>query len=160
MTGSSGRTDFVERHGLWDEADREAAADMLRRIEADGIEVVRFYGFGNETRDHMPNPVPLFVAGCEQVLGALQGVVVGHMPFLPIKSACEEARIIVDHLEQPYPCVSLVTRPPFSGNRSLPSKGARTASQGHRIVAALLRGLATKYAVPPVEMGASLRAES
>ena len=42
MTGSSGRTDFVERHGLWDEADREAAADMLRRIEADGIEVVRF----------------------------------------------------------------------------------------------------------------------
>ena len=42
MTGSSGRTDFVERHGLRDETGREAAADMLRRIEADGIEVVRF----------------------------------------------------------------------------------------------------------------------
>ena len=42
MTGSSGRADFVERHGLWDEADREAAAEMLRRIEADEVEVVRF----------------------------------------------------------------------------------------------------------------------
>ena len=42
MTGSSGRADFVERHGLWDEADCEAAAEMLRRIEADEVEVVRF----------------------------------------------------------------------------------------------------------------------
>ncbi len=40
--GSSGRTGFVERHGLWDDAQRAAAAEMLRRIEADGIEVVRF----------------------------------------------------------------------------------------------------------------------
>ena len=42
MTGSGGRADFVERHGLRDETGREAAAEMLRRIEADGIEVVRF----------------------------------------------------------------------------------------------------------------------
>ena len=42
MTGSGGRADFVERHGLWDETAREAAAEMLRRIEVDGIEVVRF----------------------------------------------------------------------------------------------------------------------
>ena len=42
MSGSSGRADFVERHGLWDETAREAAAHMLRRIEAEGIEIVRF----------------------------------------------------------------------------------------------------------------------
>ena len=42
MTGSGGRADFVERHGLRDETAREAAAEMLRRIEVDGIEVVRF----------------------------------------------------------------------------------------------------------------------
>ena len=42
MTGSSGRADFVERHGLWDETAREAAAVMQRRIEAEGIESVRF----------------------------------------------------------------------------------------------------------------------
>jgi glutamine synthetase len=32
---------FVERHGLWTERQREAAAEMLNRIEADGLEMVR-----------------------------------------------------------------------------------------------------------------------
>ena len=42
MSGSTGRTSFVDRHGLWSEADAEAAADIGRRIAEHGIEVVRF----------------------------------------------------------------------------------------------------------------------
>ena len=33
---------FVETHGLWSEKKRRAAAEMVRRIAADGLEVVRF----------------------------------------------------------------------------------------------------------------------
>ena len=32
---------FIERHGLWTAAQRQAAAELPRRIEADGIEIVR-----------------------------------------------------------------------------------------------------------------------
>ena len=33
---------FVEDHGLWSDAQRRAAAEMARRVEADGLEVIRF----------------------------------------------------------------------------------------------------------------------
>jgi glutamine synthetase len=33
---------FVSEHGLWDEAQRQAAAEVAKRIEADGLEQVRF----------------------------------------------------------------------------------------------------------------------
>ena len=36
-----GRTDFVERHGLWDSDDAEHAARALRLIEENDLEVVR-----------------------------------------------------------------------------------------------------------------------
>ncbi len=42
MSGSTGRGGFVDRHGLWGEAEREAALEMRRRIDEDGIELVRF----------------------------------------------------------------------------------------------------------------------
>ena len=42
MSGSTGRTSFVERHGLWGDGDAEAAAEIGRQIAAHGLEVVRF----------------------------------------------------------------------------------------------------------------------
>jgi glutamine synthetase len=33
---------FIEQHGLWTAAQRQAAAELLHRIEADGIDLVRF----------------------------------------------------------------------------------------------------------------------
>jgi len=39
--GSLTMTAFVARHDLWTPAQREAAADVMARVEADGIEIVR-----------------------------------------------------------------------------------------------------------------------
>jgi glutamine synthetase len=39
--GSIGRTDFVERYGLWTDAQREAATRLAPEIEKRGVEVVR-----------------------------------------------------------------------------------------------------------------------
>ena len=36
-----GRTGFVERHGLWNEDEPKYASDVLKRIEADNLEIVR-----------------------------------------------------------------------------------------------------------------------
>ena len=33
---------FVSRHNLWDDAQRRAGAEVLKRVEADGLEQVRF----------------------------------------------------------------------------------------------------------------------
>ena len=42
MRGSTGRTSFVDRHGLWDDDQQAAAADIGGQIAKHGIEVVRF----------------------------------------------------------------------------------------------------------------------
>ncbi len=39
--GSMGRFGFVERHGLWQDEQTEAATDVMRQIEAHDIEVIR-----------------------------------------------------------------------------------------------------------------------
>lgn len=39
--GSTGRVGFVERHGLWQDEQSKAATDVMRRIEAHDIEVIR-----------------------------------------------------------------------------------------------------------------------
>lgn len=40
--GALGRVSFVDRHGLWNPHQIEAAAEVLGRVKSDGLEVVRF----------------------------------------------------------------------------------------------------------------------
>ena len=42
MSGSTGRTSFVDRHGLWDDDQAAAAAGIGRQIAEHGLDVVRF----------------------------------------------------------------------------------------------------------------------
>ncbi len=42
VSGTTGRTSFVDRHGLWDDDQAAAAAEIGRQIAEHGLEVVRF----------------------------------------------------------------------------------------------------------------------
>jgi glutamine synthetase len=42
MSGHVGRADFIERHGLWNDEQRSAAAEVLKQVSSRGLEVVRF----------------------------------------------------------------------------------------------------------------------
>lgn len=42
MSGHVGRADFIERHGLWSDEQRSAAAEVLKQVSSRGLEVVRF----------------------------------------------------------------------------------------------------------------------
>ena len=39
--GSIGRANFVERHGLWNETQSAAGEEVLQRVEADGLDLIR-----------------------------------------------------------------------------------------------------------------------
>ena len=62
-----GQTNFIERHGVWDDEQRRLAEEIKRRIEADGLRYVRLaWGDAHGYSRAKTLTVPAFVSALSQ----------------------------------------------------------------------------------------------